>query len=68
MIGEGCDVNLIDFYGSLDPNQSFNLASTNAVFTDLNGRSGFPLKFGIMEDKGALTSTCPTSNQTESAP
>ena len=67
MITEGCDINLIDFYGALDPNQSFNLATTNALFTDLNGRSGFPLKFGIMEDKGALISSCPTSNQTESA-
>jgi hypothetical protein len=67
MITEGCDVNLIDFYGSLDPNQSFNLATTNAVFADLNSRSGYPLSFGIMEDKNALTSSCPTSNQTESA-
>jgi hypothetical protein len=66
MITEGCDINLIDFYGSLDPNQSFNLATTNAVFTDLNGRAGYPLKFGVMEDKGALISSCPTSNQTES--
>lgn len=67
MIAAGCDINLIDFYGSLDPNQGFNLATTNAVFADLNGRSGYPLKFGIMEDKGALISSCPTSNQTESA-
>lgn len=67
MITEGCDINLVDFYGALDPNQNFNLATTNAVFGDLNGRTGFPLKFGIMEDKGALISTCPTSNQTESA-
>jgi hypothetical protein len=67
MITEGCDINLVDFYGSLSANQSFNLATANAVFTDLNGRSGFPLKFGIMEDKGALTATCPTSNQTEAA-
>ena len=66
MITEGCDINLIDFYGSLDPNQSFNLATANAVFNDLNVRSGYPLKFGIMEDKGALISSCPTSNQTES--
>lgn len=66
MIREGCDINLIDFYGSLDAKQGFNLATTNAVFADLNTRAGFPLKFGIMEDKGALISTCPTSNQTES--
>jgi hypothetical protein len=57
----------VDFYGPVDPNQSFNLATTNAVFADLNGRSGYPLKFGIMEDKGALISRCPTSNQTEGA-
>ena len=67
MLREGCDINLVDFYGPVDPNQSFNLATTNAVFADLNGRSGYPLKFGIMEDKGALISRCPTSNQTESA-
>jgi hypothetical protein len=67
MLTEGCDINLIDFYGSLSQGQSFNLATTNAVFNDLNNRSGFPLKFGIMEDKGALTATCPTSNQTEAA-
>lgn len=67
MLSEGCDINLVDFYGPVDPNQSFNLATTNAVFSDLNGRSGYPLKFGIMEDKGALISQCPTSNQTESA-
>jgi hypothetical protein len=67
MITEGCDINLIDFYGSLSPTQSFNLATTNAVFADLNSRPGFPLKFGIMEDKGALTAACPTSNQTEAA-
>ena len=66
MSAEGCDVNLVDFYGSLDPNQSFNLTTTNTVFADLNARAGYPLKLGIMEDKGALISTCPTSNQTES--
>ncbi len=67
MVAEGCDINLIDFYGSLDPNQSFNLTTTNTVFADLNGRAAYPLNFGIMEDKGALISTCPTSNQIESA-
>jgi hypothetical protein len=67
MIAEGCDINLIDWYGSLDPNQSFNLTTANTVFADLSGRSGFPLKYGIMEDKGALKSTCPTSGQTESS-
>lgn len=67
MLSEGCDIVLVDYYGALDPKQGFNLATTNALFTDLNGRTGYPLKFGIMEDKGALKSTCPMSGQTESA-
>jgi hypothetical protein len=66
MIREGCDVNLVDFYGSTSPNQTFNLATTNAVFADLSGRTGYPLKFGVMEDKGALKYLCPTSGLTES--
>lgn len=64
MISEGCDVNLIDFYGAFNPNQTFNFATTNAVFADLSARAGYPLKFGIMEDKGALQYSCPT-NQDE---
>jgi hypothetical protein len=67
MIAEGCDINLIDWYGSLDANQSFNLTTANTVFADLNGRSGYPMQYGIMEDKGALKSSCPTSGQTESS-
>lgn len=67
MLSVGCDVNLIDFYGSLDPGQSFNLATTAAVFADLDNRAGYPLKFGIMEDKGALSATCSTSSTNESA-
>jgi hypothetical protein len=66
MISEGCDINLIDWYGSLSPNQTFNLTTANTVFADLSGRSGYPLKFGIMEDKGALRYSCPTSGLTES--
>lgn len=67
MLAVGCDINLIDFYGSLDPSQAFNLATTNTVFSDLSTRSGFPLKFGIMEDKNALTYSCSTSSTNESA-
>ena len=67
MINEGCDINLVDWYGSLDPSQSFNLATANTVFNDLSTRSGYPLKFGVMEDKGSLLSICPTTGQTESA-
>lgn len=67
MLAVGCDVNLVDFYGSLDPSQSFNLATTSAVFADLDNRASYPLKFGIMEDKGALGYSCPTSGQAEAA-
>ena len=67
MLSEGCDINLVDYYGSLDPNQIFNLTTTNTVFADLNSRGRYPLKFGILEDNGAVKSTCPTSGQTESA-
>jgi hypothetical protein len=66
MISEGCDINLIDWYGSISPYQTFNLTTANTVFADLNSRSGYPLKFGIMEDKGALKYSCPTSGLTES--
>src|SRR6266496_4901195 len=67
MLKVGCDVNLIDFYGSLDPAQTFNLGTTSAIFSDLSTRAGYPLKFGIMEDKNALTSSCSPSSQNESA-
>ena len=61
MTTEGCDINLVDFYGSLSPAQSFNLATADLVFADLNGRVGQQLKFGILEDKGALVYSCPTN-------
>lgn len=67
MISEGCDINLVDWYGSLSPNQVFNLTTANTIFADLNSRSGYPLKFGIMEDAGALKYySCPPSGLTES--
>jgi hypothetical protein len=64
MIAEGCDVTTVDYYGSLDPNKAFNLATTNAMFSDLNSRAGYPMKFAVAEDKGALKGVCPTSGQT----
>src|SRR5258708_18622630 len=57
---------MVDYYDSRSYRLSFNLSTTNTVFAALNSRSGYPLKFGILEDKGALKSTCPTSGQTES--
>ena len=64
MIKEGCDAVLVDYYGTLDPSKAFNLATTNAIFSDTSSRAGYPLKFGIVEDKGALKPICPTSGQT----
>lgn len=61
MIAAGCDINLIDYYGVQNPGQSFDLATTNLIAADVNSRVGTPLKFGLMEDKGALTSSCPTN-------
>lgn len=61
MIAAGCDINLIDYYGALSADQSFDLATTNLIAADVNSRTGTPLKFGLMEDKGALTSSCPTN-------
>jgi hypothetical protein len=67
MIKEGCDVVLIDYYGSQDAKHAFNLATTNAMFADVSSRAGYPLKFGLEEDKGALKALCPVTGQTESA-
>jgi hypothetical protein len=64
MIKQGCDVVLIDYYGSQDPKHIFHLATTNAMFADVSSRAGYPLKFGVAEDKGALKAICPVSGQT----
>jgi hypothetical protein len=64
MVKQGCDVVVIDYYGSLSRTHAFNLATTNAMFADVSSRTGYPLKFGIVEDKGALKSVCPVSGQT----
>ena len=64
MIKQGCDVVLIDYYGSQGVTHAFNLATTNAMFADVSSRSGYPLKFAVAEDKGALKSACPVSGQT----
>lgn len=64
MIREGCDVVMIDYYGSQDPNHAFHLATVKAMFADVNSRSGYPLKFAVQEDKGALKANCPVSGQT----
>ena len=64
MIKQGCDVVLIDYYGSLSASHAFNLATTKAMFADVSNRSGYPLKFGLAEDKGAVKSACPVSGQT----
>jgi hypothetical protein len=59
MNSRGCDINLIDFYGSTD-GQTFIENATNTIARDLKARSasGFPLKFGIMEDQHATDAQC----------
>lgn len=65
MINRGCNINLIDFYGTTDSAQQFNLTSTNNVYTDLSGRSNYPLRLGILEDENAFKTDCLPSGQTE---
>jgi hypothetical protein len=65
MIGRGCNINFIDFYGSTESKQQFNLTSANNVYTDLKARSGFPMQIGILEDEGAFMSECTPDGQTE---
>jgi hypothetical protein len=58
MIAAGCNINFVDFYGTNDSSQTFNLNSTINVFKDVSGRSGAPLKLGILEDAGAVRGIC----------
>lgn len=67
MISEGCDVVLIDYYGSQDPHHAFHLATVKAMFANVSSRTGYPLKLGLAEDKGALKAVCPVSGQTAAA-
>lgn len=61
MLRAGCNINFIDWYGSNDPNQSFNLAVSNQIFSDITRRS-LTLKLGILEDKGAVKGLCDPSS------
>lgn len=71
MIAEGCDIVSPDWYGT-SSSQSFNQNTVLAQATDLAGRTGTPLKFLIMLDKGALSagtsslSGCPDSGVQDS--
>lgn len=64
MISRGCNINLLDFYGNTDTTQGMNLTGANNVYSDLKTRTNYPLKFGILEDKGAFKTAC--SGLTES--
>jgi len=55
MISRGCNINFIDFYGAT--NHSFNLTSSNNVYSDLATRKtqrGYPMQIGILEDENAF--------------
>ena len=64
MISQGCNINLINFYGfAEEPSQAFNLDTTNNVYADLLGRYNsttgtYPMQFAIMEDKDAFKASC----------
>jgi hypothetical protein len=72
MISQGCNIELIDFYGFFDTTQvdvshQFNLDTTNHIYLDLASRYNpdtmtYPMQFAIMEDKGAFQSDCNASN------
>lgn len=64
MITRGCNINLIDFYGTKDANQQFNLNTTNLIYSDLVGRTNYPLKFAVLEDVGAFRSDCSGLSET----
>ncbi|MGC1371783.1 MAG: hypothetical protein WA824_06555, partial [Candidatus Sulfotelmatobacter sp.] len=56
MINRGCNIDLIDFYGFIEPSQDFNQdTTTNGVYADLASRGtdgSYPMQFAVMEDKG----------------
>lgn len=63
MINQGCNIDLIDFYGFIEAIQDFNQDTTNNVYRDLASRYNpetktYPMQFAIMEDKGAFKADC----------
>lgn len=62
MINQGCNIDLINFYGFIEAVEDFNQdTTTNSVYTDLASRGSggsYPMQFAIMEDKGAFKADC----------
>lgn len=66
MIARGCNISFIDFFGSIDASQQFNLGTANNVYSDLTFRynpntATYPMKFGILEDETAFRTDCDNS-------
>lgn len=70
MISQGCNIDLINFYGFNEPIEDFNQdTTTNSVYADLASRGSngsYPMQFAIMEDKGAFSEACDaTGNESD---
>lgn len=46
MISVGCNINFLDFYGTTDSSQAFNLRTANTVYSDITNRTN--LKFAVL--------------------
>jgi len=61
MINRGCNINLVSFYGTTydqGGDDGWELTTTNLLYSDLAGRTSFPLKFGVLEVEGPLINEC----------
>ena len=67
MINQGCNIDIVDFYGFIEASQDFNQeTTTSSVYVDLANRYNpntgtYPMQFAIMEDKGAFQTECNAS-------
>jgi hypothetical protein len=64
MINQGCNIDLVDFYGFIETSQSFNQeTTTDSVYVDLANRynqntEAYPMQFAVM---GAFQANCNAS-------
>ncbi len=67
MINQGCNIDIVDFYGFIEASQDFNQeTTTSSVYQDLENKYNsntqtYPMQFAIMEDKGAFQANCNAS-------
>ncbi len=56
MVGVGCNINFVNFYGTTDSHHGFDKATTDQVYSDIKKRSD--LQFAVLEDVGAFKTAC----------